>query len=534
MKRKNVLLIITDQQRSSDFWGPNWAWDNLPSMQRLMRHGMNFTRAFCNTCMCSPSRSTLFTGLYPAQHGVTRTLSFGGEFSPTEPQLNPSIPNMARILFGAGYNVHYRGKWHLSKGNFKGDTKNDLTAAEVGLFGFRGWVPPDAGEDAEPENFGGGFANHDEIYVQQAIDFITAHQDDEEPWALILSLVNPHDVLAFPSRWEFGYKRKDFHRDDPIPLPGSYTEDLQTNRKPNAQNQLLKVLESTLGAIEGPHMAEDYLNFYANLQTFVDKQINQVVDLFYEPDASRPEGERPNALFENTWIIRTSDHGEMGMAHGGLRQKAFNAYEESIRIPLIWANPVHFPERTDADGIVSLVDTMPTLMSMLGLPTGNADGEGDSLFFKGVDYSDILLRIADSVQDHILFTFDDTRAGAASSRRVVVAADQIRMVRNDRWKLAVYFDQHSSFPAEFEYYDLSYVNPTYQSIECDNLAYGQPEGYPDDLYAEAMRELPGMVALLQESISEKLFMLNENPGDPSAELTPELLAFFGVMKVRNR
>ena len=45
-------------------------------------------------------------------------------------------------------------------------------------------------------------------------------------------------------------------------------------------------------------------------------------------------------MLENTLIIRTSDHGEMGLTHGGQRQKNFNFYEESIRVPLVFSNPI--------------------------------------------------------------------------------------------------------------------------------------------------------------------------------------------------
>ncbi len=113
--RPNIVLIITDQERSPQYWPAGWADANLPNRKRLADHGLTFTRAFCNAAMCSPSRATLFTGLYPAQHGVEHTLTTGGSLSPNEPTLQPTTQNMARLLASAGYNVQYRGKWHLTK-----------------------------------------------------------------------------------------------------------------------------------------------------------------------------------------------------------------------------------------------------------------------------------------------------------------------------------------------------------------------------------------------------------------------------------
>ncbi len=58
-------------------------------------------------------------------------------------------------------------------------------------------------------------------------------------------------------------------------------------------------------------------------------------------------------LLDDTLVIRTADHGEMGLAHGGLRQKNFNFYEEAIRVPLVYSNPKLFrrPLSSDAPGL---------------------------------------------------------------------------------------------------------------------------------------------------------------------------------------
>ena len=68
----NILLVITDQQRQPRHWpeDPGWLGELMPNEAELARTGLSFTNAFCNTAMCSPSRATLFTGRYPAEHGV--------------------------------------------------------------------------------------------------------------------------------------------------------------------------------------------------------------------------------------------------------------------------------------------------------------------------------------------------------------------------------------------------------------------------------------------------------------------------------
>ncbi|WPV66354.1 transposase [Chitinophaga sp. LS1] len=154
---------------------PGWEETNLPTLTFLKRNGFSFDRAFCNTCMCSPSRTTLFTGIYPAKHKVSQTLTIGGPLSPSEPTISASLPSIMNVLWNDGYDVQYRGKWHMSKGVAgNGATTNydNLTSADISLFGAMGWIAPDAGEDVNPLNFGGGFANHDARYVAEAIKYL--------------------------------------------------------------------------------------------------------------------------------------------------------------------------------------------------------------------------------------------------------------------------------------------------------------------------------------------------------------------------
>jgi choline-sulfatase len=106
----NVLLFLTDQDRAIQHFPKGWERDNLPGMNRLRGNGLSFTNAFCNACMCSPARSTLFTGYFPAQHGVKYTLE---QDMPADqyPQVEMPVElkNLATVMAAAGYNVVYKG-----------------------------------------------------------------------------------------------------------------------------------------------------------------------------------------------------------------------------------------------------------------------------------------------------------------------------------------------------------------------------------------------------------------------------------------
>ena len=99
----NVLLFLTDQQRAIQHFPPGWSARNMPGVTRLQEHGLTFENAFTNACMCSPARSTLMSGYFPAQHGVKYTLETDMP-SPEYPQveLATSFKNPATVVAAAG------------------------------------------------------------------------------------------------------------------------------------------------------------------------------------------------------------------------------------------------------------------------------------------------------------------------------------------------------------------------------------------------------------------------------------------------
>ncbi|HEY3186645.1 MAG TPA: sulfatase-like hydrolase/transferase [Solirubrobacteraceae bacterium] len=393
----NVLVVITDQQRAPRHWPdePGWVDALMPADAELRRTGLSFTEATCNSCMCTPSRATLLTGLMPAEHGCPLTLTAGGAkphlanvpavladaprdigiprqralrnlvrmltgvgagHGP-EPELDPAKPNLATLLRARGYEVAYKGKWHLTRplAGAWGPADARRLASD---YGFAGWEPPDAGEDIQPEHFGGGTANWDEAFTAQAEAYL-ASEDLEEPFALVVSLVNPHDVLAYPATYDHGGYRAADWADLEVGLPPTVGEDLRT--KPTAHRLLSVGLGLLLGPLRDDDARRAYVGFYAHLQRLVDRHVGRLVAALGDPGD-------PASLRSRTIVVRLSDHGEMGLAHGGIRQKAFNAYEESLRVPLVFSNPVLFPRAAETPAPASLIDVLPTLLALAGAP----------------------------------------------------------------------------------------------------------------------------------------------------------------------
>jgi arylsulfatase A-like enzyme len=149
----------------------------------------------------------------------------------------------------------------------------------------------------------------------------------------------------------------------------------------------------------------------------------------------------------------------MGLAHGGLRQKNFNFYEESLRVPLIYSNPRLFPQPRRSSALVSHVDFLPTLASLFAAPQSARSA------WQGQDYSSLVLGSQTApVQDYIAFTYDDYQAGQ-SSGPYVPPPQHIVSIRETRWKIAQYYDPDGTVRDEWEMYDLK-TDP----LETTNLA----------------------------------------------------------------
>ncbi|HEY7266235.1 MAG TPA: sulfatase/phosphatase domain-containing protein, partial [Solirubrobacterales bacterium] len=247
-----------------------------------------------------------------------------------------------------------------------------------------------------------------------------------------------------------------------------------------------------MGPLRNRSEQRDYVNFYAYLHRVVDAKIGRVLMALGDPSD-------PGSLRSRTVLMRCADHGEMGLSHGGLRQKTFNVYEETINVPLVVSNPLLFPDGAETDAMASLVDVLPTMLEMGGIeaPDGlrgrdqtpvladAASPEREPLGLSKVDLSPVAEHAepASSVRDHVHFTYDDHQAGTAMTE-APGQPNRIRAIRTPEAKYAFYFDPEGRRRTEYELYDLER-----DPLEVDNQL-GVRSGAPRNRAAGALhREL---------------------------------------------
>ncbi len=471
-KAPNIIVLMTDQERHVMHWPPGWADQHLPSLRRIHRHGLSFERAYTAACQCSPSRAVMMSSRFAPVNRVTQTFIWPGL------QHKNRLPNVASLLHEkAGYDVVWKGKWHLSfaANAAAGNAGEDWTPYDVQAmrdrYGWEGWNPPDAGDAitaVEKNEFGsysgvstlgGAKPNNDGRYVLGAnppapgqtpgvagttsvVDFLRSRRGKrDQPFCLFISLVNPHDIGAFPNWYgQAGYDPASFAGMG-ISLPPNYADDLST--KPQIQ-QAARAAYDKAAPLDTPEKRLQYVNFYAYLHTVVDKHITTILDTLEE-----------TGLTDDTVLIRYADHGEGGLSHG-MREKAYTVYEEMIHIPFIVHNPKLYPEPRTTNAFYDHLDLLPTILDIAGVADPNTYGLGKSVV-------PVMRNPAAAIADHTMFSYDDLFFLPASA-----PGGHIRAVRTDDFTYAVYFGLDGS-GLEYELYD-NKNDPG----QLTNLVHGEP------------------------------------------------------------
>ncbi len=433
-RRPNILLVLVDQMRlPPDGYGVgegevqgvreilrferNLSANNsyqqfFPAMMRLRKNAVVARRHHIASAACAPSRTTFLTGQYPSLHGVDQVdglFKDATEIKFLDPE---GVPTIGDWFNAAGYDPYYFGKWHVSH------VEEPYDLRPWGFRGYRTSGPEPHGSN--PDNLGTyrdpGFAEIVENFFETR-----AKQSEERPWFAVASLVNPHDIAAYPFPFflpndsgvtgttapiiepqlipprgtvsnpdssgrtvelnPLGFPQECFE------LPPTYDEDLSSKPDchleaawkvqeglrsifPEQAQALLPYPFQTLG-LRQRGWARAYGQFYVYLQHLVDMELQRVLKSFDD-----------NGLADNTIVVFTSDHGEYAMAHGQMLQKWYTAYDETVRVPFVVSSPLVNPNADQVREVTaptSHIDLAPTLLGLAGFGAGDLSAIKESI-----------------------------------------------------------------------------------------------------------------------------------------------------------
>ncbi len=401
--RPNILVILVDQLRY-----PQGAFtqelmdETAPNLADLRVSSVSFGHHCSAANACSPSRSTLLTGLYTHQNGMFLTNVEGLAGQGSTPSLNPGFPTWGSILSSDdfGYNTYWWGKWHLA-------IDDAQTPEWAKRYGF-----DDGGLPCPSPNGGPGQGQGVDPVTTQVFKNWLNEASALGPWCTTVSLVNPHDVEWFPK-----YSKEQPGQENPPPIPEFHAglpsnfehwpEALTLQGKPKLQQAWVLLCDAVFGVVPTnppvtgyPELWHELLDLYYLVIGEVDKQIGNILDALGGSNAAN-----------NTIVVFTSDHGEYGGAHG-LRGKAFAAYEEAIRVPLYVMDPTgeFVPigqTGTEREQLTSHVDIAPLLMT---LASGNNNWRSNPKYGHLANRADLVALLSNpnaSGRDYIIQTSDE-------------------------------------------------------------------------------------------------------------------------------
>ena len=353
MSDPNILLLHTDQQRFDTIGALGADHMVTPNMDRLVRQGTAFTRAYSSTPVCMPARHDLMTGASARHHGYWgNSKTFLKE---------PGLATVPRLLTQKGYQTVAVGKMHFNPERehhgfahmylmeeLPSCRENDAYLQYLNDVGYghvrcqHGVRPlfyhvPQRARVPE-EHHGSAWVAH------KTIEHIRAERD--RPFFLFASWVGPHPPFYVPERYLEMYR----DRPQPAPCPAVEATERQTPSSPeNAGPDTLRRIRA---------------GYFAAI-SLIDTHIGRILDALEE-----------TGQLDRTLILFTTDHGEMLGDRGGYQKHV--PYEGSAHIPLIACGPGFEAGRCDTP--VTTWDTATTILEAAGVETpGDHPLVGESL-----------------------------------------------------------------------------------------------------------------------------------------------------------
>ena len=433
----NILFILTDQQRQDSLACYGNKWIQTPNLNNIANRSFVFENAYVTQPVCTPSRASIMTGLYPHTVGLHRN----------NIPLPAETQTIAELIDNSYYSAYF-GKWHLGDDMIRQHGFDEWVSVEdfhrvrASKREYRfieadynqhlrdhGVEPP--GMTKSYENWF-ATANLTEEQTQasflgdRAADFITKHPESkhaDSPFMLYVSFFEPHPPYTGPLNHL--YNPKDIttgpaflKRPDNSSLLNRLRADyyMAGNLNPLGINDY-----HDLTAEDGWRRLR--AQYFANV-TLVDRQVGKMLEALHN-----------SGQFDNTIIVFTSEHGEMAGDHGMLEKRSM--YEEASRVPLLIRTPGSKPDTSQhshrVSGSVSLVDLVPTLLELSN--TENSASMPEHL--QGNSLAPVMSGEADLSDNDVFVQWNgmgDRNLGTTQINRMA-SMPWRTVITPDRWKL---------------------------------------------------------------------------------------------------
>lgn len=374
-EKPNLLFIWTDEQRHDTLAISGNSRFRMPALNRLASESIVFRRNYVTQPVCTPSRGSILTGLYPHQHkSVSNNIPISRD-TKTQPEL----------LNDSAYRSGYFGKWHLGDEVFAqhgfeewvsiedvysahfGKNRNSAERSSYHAYLLsQGHKPDNAEENKFSRQFAVRLPIHDckpAFLARHASRFITENRND--PWLLHVNFLEPHMPFHGPLN--------DLHSEEEAPVPANYPGDAVDHEPELYRKSRQRYLEN---GFEGHDLKTragwQRLNRnYAGLCSQVDDALSRIL---WTLEASGQS--------DNTVVVFTSDHGEMMGSHTLVGKSVF--YEEATRVPLLIRAPFLHRRQIVVDRPTSSIDIVPTVLDLLGAkPAAELPGQSLVPFLEG-------------------------------------------------------------------------------------------------------------------------------------------------------
>ncbi|MBD3615068.1 MAG: sulfatase [Gracilimonas sp.] len=330
---QNVVFILSDDHRY-DFMGfhenaPSYI--ETPNLDRMAAEGMHIKNAFVTTSLCSPSRASILTGQYAHNHQVVDNTS--------------PIPEATRFfnedIQQNGYQTAYIGKWHM------GEVDDSPRPGWDRWVSFRGqgvYSNPTLNVDGKRDEYVGYTTDILTDFAEEWLE--ERSKNNNEPFFLYLSHKAVHAEFEPAERHEGHYADID------IEYPESMDK---TERNYRTKPDWVKAQRNSWHGVDYPYHGEmnfdEFYRKYITTLLALDESVGRILNYLEE-----------SGLAENTLVIYMADNGFLHGEHGLIDKR--NAYEESIRVPMLAWGPGYVEAGSQIDELVRNIDIAPTILEL--------------------------------------------------------------------------------------------------------------------------------------------------------------------------